>query len=241
MAVPSSTSKQVGFSKSCINNINALSGVGILSAPYALSSGGWLSLILLLLIVASAYFTGLLICRCMDSNPSITTYPDIAATAFGRKGRITASIIIYSELYLVAVGFLIIEGDNLHKLFPNFALKLGNLTMDGRNSFAIVAGALIFPSILLTDLGVLSYISFGGVISSIIIVAAVLCVGTTKGVGFHEKGNLVNFKGLPTALSLYTFSYGGHAMFPAIYNSMKKKSQFPKVCLKCLLIMWFCF
>ncbi|XP_058205801.1 amino acid transporter AVT1I-like [Rhododendron vialii] len=119
----------------------------------------------------------------------------------------------------------------MHKLFPNFTLKLGNLKMDGRNSFTIVAGAMIFPSILLTDLGVLSYISFGGAISSVIIVAAVLCVGTTKGVGFHEKGNLVNFKGLPAALSLYTFSYGGHAMFPAIYNSMKKKSEFPKVLL----------
>ncbi|KAF7153299.1 hypothetical protein RHSIM_Rhsim01G0012900 [Rhododendron simsii] len=231
MAVPSSTSKQVSFFKTCMNGINALSGIGILSVPYALSSGGWLSLILLLLIAASACFTGLLIRRCMDSNPLITTYPDIAATAFGKKGRITASIFIILELYLVATGLLILEGDNLHKLSPDFALKLGNLTLDGRHSFVMVAGAMIFPSIWLSDLGVLSYISFGGVISSLIIVAAVFCVGTTKDVGFHGKGSLVNFKGLPTALSLYTFCYGAHAMFPTIYNSMRKKSQFPKVLL----------
>ncbi|KAJ6690001.1 hypothetical protein OIU85_006301 [Salix viminalis] len=35
------------FLKTCFNGLNALSGVGILSIPYALSQGGWLSLILL--------------------------------------------------------------------------------------------------------------------------------------------------------------------------------------------------
>ncbi|KAE9464155.1 hypothetical protein C3L33_03937, partial [Rhododendron williamsianum] len=202
MAVSPSTSKQVSFFKTSINGINAL------SVPYALSSGGWLSLILLLLIAASASFTGLIIHRCMDSNPLITAYPDIAATTFGKKGRIIASIVICLELYLVATGFLILEGDNLHKLSLNFALKLGNLALDGRHSFVIVAGAMIFPTTWLSDLGILSYISFGGVISSIIIIVAVFFVGTTKEVGFHGKGILVSFKGLPTALSLYTFCYG---------------------------------
>ncbi|XP_057460464.1 amino acid transporter AVT1I-like [Actinidia eriantha] len=227
----SSTNKQVSFLKTCINGINALSGIGILSVPYALSSGGWLSLILLLLIATSACFTGLLIRRCLDSNPLITSYPDIAGVAFGKKGRITASIFICLELYLVATGLLILEGDNLHKLSPNFALKLGGFTLDGRHSFVIIAGVMIFPSMWLSDLGVLSYISFGGVVSSLIIVVSIFCVGTSKGVGFHGKGSLVNFKGLPTALSLYTFCYGAHAMFPTIYNSMRKKSQFSTVLL----------
>ncbi|PSS04317.1 Vacuolar amino acid transporter like [Actinidia chinensis var. chinensis] len=232
----SSTNKQVSFLKTCINGINALSGIGILSVPYALSSGGWLSLILLLLIATSACFTGLLIRRCLDSNPLITSYPDIAGVAFGKKGRITASIFICLELYLVATGLLILEGDNLHKLSPNFALKLGGFTLDGRHSFVIIAGVMIFPSMWLSDLGVLSYISFGGVVSSLIIVVSIFCVGTSKGVGFHGKGSLVNFKGLPTALSLYTFCYGAHAMFPTIYNSMRKKSQFSTVLLLSFII-----
>ncbi|KAL7193688.1 hypothetical protein ACSBR2_025327 [Camellia fascicularis] len=229
MAITSSTSNEVSFLKTCINGINALSGIGILSVPYALSSGGWLSLILLLLIAALACFTALLIRRCMDSDPSITSYPDIAAIAFGRKGRITASIFICLELYLVATGLLILEGDNLHKLAPNFALKFGGLKLDGKHSFVIIAGVMIFPSMWLTDLGVLSYISFGGVMSSLIIIVCVFCVGMTKGVGFHGKGSLVNLKGIPTALSLYTFCYGAHAMFPTIYSSTRKKSQFSKV------------
>lgn len=207
------------------------SGIGILSIPYALSSGGWLSLILLLLIAAAACFTGLLIRRCMDSHPLIKSYPDIAGIAFGKKGRIIASLLTFLELYLVATGLLILEGDNLHKLSPHFALKLGGLKLDGRHSFVIISGLLIFPSMWLSDLSVLSYVSFGGVLSSLIIVVCVFCVGTTKSVGFHGKGSLVDFKGLPTALSLYTFCYGAHAMFPTIYSSMRKKSQFSMVCL----------
>ncbi|XP_057462757.1 amino acid transporter AVT1I-like isoform X2 [Actinidia eriantha] len=199
----SSTNKQVSFLKTCINGINALSGIGILSVPYALSSGEWLSLILLLLIATSACFTGLLICRCLDSNPLITSYPDIAGVAFGKKGRITASIFICLELYLVATGLLILEGDNLHKLSPNFALKLGGFTLDGRHSFVIIAGVMIFPSMWLSNLGVLSYISFGGVVSSLIIVVSIFCVGMSKGVGFHGKGSLVNFKGLPCDVRFY--------------------------------------
>ncbi|PWA92939.1 Amino acid transporter, transmembrane [Artemisia annua] len=150
-----------------------------------------------MVIALAAYFTGLLMRRCMDSNPSVTSYPDIAGVAFGRKGRITALVFICLELYLVATGLLILEGDNLHKLSPHFGFKIGNTKMDGRHSFVIVAGLIIMPTLWLNDLSVLSYLSFGG--------------------------------GLPMAVSLYTFCYGAHAMFPTIYLSMKKKSQFPIV------------
>lgn len=221
--------KQVSFLKTCINGINALSGMGILSIPYALSAGGWLSLILLILIAAAASFTGLLMCRCMDRNPNVTSYSDIASHAFGRKGKLVASFFTSLELYFVATGFLIMEEDNLHKLSPNFALKLGSLSIDGRHSFVILSGILILPTMWLSNLGVMSYVSACGVLSSLVVVVCVLCVGVTKGVGFHGKGSLINLQGLPTALSLYVFCYGAHAMFPSIYNSMRKKNQFSKV------------
>ncbi|KAK9274714.1 hypothetical protein L1049_021965 [Liquidambar formosana] len=236
MAITPYPKKEVSFLKTCINGINALSGIGILSIPYALSSGGWLSLILLLLIAASACFTGLLISRCMDSDPLILSYPDIAGHAFGKKGRLIASLFVCLELYLVATGLLILEGDNLHKLSPNFALKIGGLRVEGRHSFVIIAGVMIFPSIWLSDLGVLSYVSAGGVLSSLVIVACVFCVGAANGEGFHGKGRLIDLNGMPTAASLYTFCYGAHAMFPTIYSSMRKKSQFSQVLLVSFVI-----
>ncbi|XP_020534696.1 amino acid transporter AVT1I isoform X2 [Jatropha curcas] len=232
----SAKSEQVSFLKSCINGINALSGIGILSIPYALSSGGWLSLILLLLIAMAAYFTALLLRRCMDSYPDISSYSDMAGRAFGAKGRVIAALFISLELYLVAIGLLILEEDNLYKLSPNFALRLGNLIIEGRHSFLILSGLLIWPSMLLSDLDVMSYVSAGGVISSLVVVLCVLCVGLSGKQEFNGNRRLINFQGIPTALSLYSFCYGAHAVFPAIYTSMRKKKQFSGVLLTSFVI-----
>ncbi|KAJ6322441.1 hypothetical protein OIU77_012312 [Salix suchowensis] len=219
------------FLKTCFNGLNALSGVGILSIPYALSQGGWLSLILLFLVAVLCWYTGLLLKRCMDSDPLIRSYPDIGEKAFGYKGRVVVSIFMYLELYLVAVEFLILEGDNLYKLFPNAGFKLAGLYIGGKTAFVLLTALVILPTTWLKSLGMLAYVSAGGVSASIILVGCVLWVGAVDGVGFHEDGVLLNWGGLPTTLSLFTFCYCGHAVFPTLCNSMKDRSQFSKVLL----------
>ncbi|KAL0332076.1 UNVERIFIED_CONTAM: Amino acid transporter AVT1I [Sesamum calycinum] len=135
-------------------------GVGILSIPYALSSGGWMSLILFFLIAGSTFYTGLLIQRCMDMDPNIRSYPDIGERAFGAKGRTfwSYSFFCTPRLYLVA--------------------------------------------------------------------------GTLDGVGFHEKGTLLNWKGMPTAVSLscssafsYAKSYASMAILGYMMFGSKLQSQ----------------
>ncbi|AED92135.1 Transmembrane amino acid transporter family protein [Arabidopsis thaliana] len=107
------------FSKTCFHGINALSGVGILSVPYALASGGWLSLIILFTVAITTFYCAILIKRCMEMDPLLRSYPDIGYKAFGNTGRVIVSIFMNLELYLVATSFLILEGDNLNKLFSN--------------------------------------------------------------------------------------------------------------------------
>ncbi|KAL3629127.1 hypothetical protein CASFOL_026349 [Castilleja foliolosa] len=53
------------FFNTLLNGVNALSGIGILSIPYALSTGGLLSLVMLFFIAGCAFYTGLLIQRSM--------------------------------------------------------------------------------------------------------------------------------------------------------------------------------
>ncbi|XWS16932.1 hypothetical protein CRYUN_Cryun33cG0024300 [Craigia yunnanensis] len=162
-----------------------------------------------------------------EADPDIRSYIDIVGHAFGRKGRVIASLFICLELFVVATGFLILDGDTLQKLSPDFALKLGNC----RLSIVVLSSIAILPSLWLNDLSALSYVSAGGVLSSIVIVVCVFCVGVTKEIGVHGKGRFINFKGMPTAVNLYIFCYGAHGMFPLIYGSMRKKSQFSKVLL----------
>ncbi|KAL0450546.1 UNVERIFIED_CONTAM: Amino acid transporter AVT1I [Sesamum latifolium] len=183
-------SGSTSFFKTCFNGLNALSGVGILSIPYALSSGGWMSLILFFLIAGCTFYTGLLIQRCMDMDPNIRSYPDIGEQAFGAKGRAFVSLAMNVELYLVAT-------DNM---------------------------------------SILSYISASGVIASFVLIGSILWASTLDGIGFHEKGTLLNWKGMPTAVSLYAFCYCAHPVFPTLYTSMRNQKKFSKVLLVCFLV-----
>lgn len=188
----------------------------------------------------AAFYTGLLIKRCMEADPSIRTYPDIGERAFGKIGRTVISVFMCTELYLVVTGFLILEGDNLHNLFPDLELEIADgLKLGGRESFVLIIALVILPSVWLDDLSILSYISATGVLASVVIVVSILCVGTFDGIGFHSKGDLLNWSGIPTAVSLYGFCYCAHPVFPILYNSMKKKHQFSMVLLLCFLCSTF--
>ncbi|GAA0166254.1 hypothetical protein LIER_40153 [Lithospermum erythrorhizon] len=230
------------FFKTCFNGLNALSGVGILSVPYALSSGGWLSLILLFIIAILTFYTGLLMKRCMDMDPDIKSYPDIGEHAFGKTGRTIVSITMHLELYMVATGFLILEGDNLHKLLPDMSIEIINgFNIGGTRSFVIIVGLIILPTVWLDNMNILSYISATGVISSMVLLVSVFWAGTFDGIGFHNKGRLINWKGLPTAVSLYAFCFCAHPVFPTLYTSMRIQKQFSQVLQVCFLISTFSY
>ncbi|KAI3717001.1 hypothetical protein L1987_68293 [Smallanthus sonchifolius] len=223
------------FFNTCFNGLNALSGVGILSVPYALASGGWLSLLLLFTIAISTFYTGILIKRCMDTDDTIRSYPDIGDRAFGKMGRIIVSVTMNIELYLVATGFLILEGDNLSNLLPEVDFDLYGIHVGSKQSFVIIVAAIILPTTWLNNMSILSYVSASGVLASLIIIGSILWVGEFDGVRFQEKGRIINWKGVPSAISLYAFCYCAHPVFPTLYTSMRNQHQFSKVLLVCFV------
>ncbi|XP_010257515.1 PREDICTED: vacuolar amino acid transporter 1 [Nelumbo nucifera] len=224
------------FLRTCFNGVNALSGVGILSIPYALAEGGWLSLLLLFLMSIICFYTAILLRRCIDAHPHIKTYSDIGELAFGHKGRTMVALFIYLELYLVAIEFLILEGDNLEKLFPTTSFRVAGLNIGGKQGFIVLAALIILPTTWLRSLGMLAYVSAAGVFASIAVVFSVFWAGAVDGIGFHERGKFLNWAGMPTAISLYAFCYCGHAVFPTLCSSMKDRNQFSKVLLVCFVI-----
>lgn len=229
------SSGTTSFFKTTFNGLNSLSGVGILSVPYALASGGWLSLVLLFVIAIATLYTGFLIKRCMDFDTNIRSYPDIGEKAFGTKGRIFVSIFMHLELYLVATGFLILAGDNLHNLFPNFEINFYGITIGGKQSFVILVGLVIMPTVWINNMKTLSYVSATGVLASLIITASIFWAGTSDNIGFDQKGMLLNLGGIPTTFSLYAFCYCAHPVFPTLYTSMRNQKQFSMVLVTCFL------
>uniref|UniRef100_A0A803LJW7 Amino acid transporter transmembrane domain-containing protein n=1 Tax=Chenopodium quinoa TaxID=63459 RepID=A0A803LJW7_CHEQI len=145
-ATPDST-----FGQAVINGVNVLCGVGILSAPYAVKQGGWLSLSILLVFAILSFYTGLLLRHCLDSAPGLQTYPDIGQAAFGSTGRIVISA--------CCVEYIILESDNLSSIFPYAHLNLFGYELDSHLLFALAATLAVLPTCWLRDLSLLSYIS----------------------------------------------------------------------------------
>ncbi|KAH1191462.1 Amino acid transporter AVT1C [Glycine max] len=241
------------FGQAVLNGINVLCGVGILSTPYAAKVGGWLGLSILVIFAIISFYTGLLLRSCLDSEPELETYPDIGQAAFGTTGRIAISIVLYVELYVstdaftqqsaasipfvvspiaCCIEYIILEGDNLSSLFPSAHLNLGGIELNSHTLFAVITTLAVLPTVWLRDLSILSYISAGGVVASILVVLCLLWVGI-EDVGFHSKGTTLNLATLPVAVGLYGYCYSGHAVFPNIYTSMANPNQFPGVLLAC--------
>ncbi|KAL6653177.1 hypothetical protein ACP70R_012102 [Stipagrostis hirtigluma subsp. patula] len=222
--------RQCSYSQGVMNGVNVLCGVGILSTPYAVKEGGWFGLVILVVLGVLAWYTGILLRHCLDSKEDLETYPDIGHAAFGTAGRIATSIILYMELYACCIEYLILESDNLSKLFPNAHLTVGRLTLDSHVLFAIVTALVVMPTTWLRDLSCLSFISAGGVIASIVVVFCLFWVGFVDHVRIvKSEGSALNIHGIPIAIGLYGYCYSGHGVFPNIYSSLKKRNQFPAV------------
>ncbi|XP_071694136.1 amino acid transporter AVT1I-like [Rutidosis leptorrhynchoides] len=171
----------------------------------------------------------------MDADPTIRSYPDIGDRAFGKIGRIIVSVTMNVELYLVATGFLILEGDNLANLLPEIDFDIYGIHLSGKKGFIIIVAAIILPTIWLNNMSILSYVSASGVLASLVILGSILWVGEFDGVGFQERGKIVNWNGFPSAISLYAFCYCAHPVFPTLYTSMRNQHQFSKVLLLCFV------
>ncbi|KAL6334792.1 hypothetical protein AAG906_021759 [Vitis piasezkii] len=210
-------------------------GTGFIRSCYianqCLPRSGWLALILLAITAYMSFCTAILLKRCMQADPYIRSYQDIAELAFGKEFRLIVHVLMNMELYLVAVGLLIIEGDTLHKLFPNFVVNLGGLRLGGELFSVVVTALVILPSALLTDLGVLSYVFAMGAAAIIIIIVSILFTGVSGGVGFDGKSQLLIMGGFPTSIALFIACFGGHPVVPTVYISMKNKHQFTMVML----------
>nr|KYP34644.1 Vacuolar amino acid transporter 1 [Cajanus cajan] len=227
--------QQCSVAKSIINGINILCGIGLLTIPYAIKKGGWLSLIILIMFAIMCCYTGMLLVRCLENYPELKTYPDIGQAAFGIAGRLGIAIMLYVELFASCVEYIILVSDNLSSLFPNTHMTFGGTDFNDEQIFAITAAILVLPTVWLRNLSLLSYISVGGIFATILVALCLFWVGTIdQVVGFKPGEKVLDMENISVSIGLYSFCFAGHAVFPNIYSSMKEPSKFP-------IVLYICF
>ncbi|KAL2336589.1 hypothetical protein Fmac_011035 [Flemingia macrophylla] len=227
--------QQCSVKKSIINGINILCGIGLLTIPYAIKKGGWLSLIILIIFAMMCCYTGMLLIRCLQNYPELKTYPDIGQAAFGIVGRLGIAIMLYVELFASCVEYIILVSDNLSSLFPKTHITFGGADFDKEQVFAITAAVLVLPTVWLRNLSLLSYVSVGGIFATILVALCLFWVGMIDQVAeFKPGGKILDLKNISVSVGLYSFCFAGHAIFPNIYSSMKEPSKFP-------LVLYVCF
>ncbi|TQS39113.1 hypothetical protein Golomagni_00365 [Golovinomyces magnicellulatus] len=200
------------------NSANVLIGIGILSLPLGFKYAGWI--LGTLLLTSAAYitsFTARLLAKCMDLDPSLITFADIAFIAYGENARRASSVLFTLELISSCVGSIVLFADTLDVLIPGIGV-LG---------WKIFCGIILIP-LNFFPLRILSFSSFIGIICCCCIVIITIVNGLIKP---NAPGSLrepattnlfpENWLTLPLSFGLFMSPWGGHAIFPNIYRDMR--------------------
>lgn len=143
--------------QSVFNSINAIIGVGILSLPLAFKMTGWIiGLVLMTLTATVTGYTGKLLAKCMDADPSLITYSDLAYISFGTRARVVVSALFSLELIAACVALAILFADSLDLLLPGMASV---------NSWKCICAVLVLLLNVL-PMRFLSYTSIIGIFST---------------------------------------------------------------------------
>jgi hypothetical protein len=135
---------------------SVLIGVGLLSLPMGFKYAGWLcGMVALFLCAAVTAWTAKLLAKCMDLDPSLITFSDLAYISFGRNARIATSVLFTLELLAACVALIVLFAESLDLLFPGF------LTVTGWKVFC----SIILMPLNFLPLRLLSFTSVIGIFS----------------------------------------------------------------------------
>ncbi len=137
------------------NSVNVLIGVGLLSLPLGLKYSGWLiGLLFLFLAAITTRYTAGVLAKCLDVDPQLIGFADVAYQAFGRRARVVTGLLFTIELLAACVALVVLFADSLDELIEGWGVV----------AWKIFCGVILAP-LSYVPLGYLSFTSVLGIIS----------------------------------------------------------------------------
>ncbi|KAI9292582.1 hypothetical protein K502DRAFT_325723 [Neoconidiobolus thromboides FSU 785] len=216
------------------NIVCVVAGTGTLGLPYAIHTGGWVTLVLFFIAAILAMYTGKLLIECLYYKPGerLEEFPDIGEAAFGKFGRYFVKVFHYSILLSCACLYILLTGLNIHKVSTNLN---NNTEILSQQIWTLLAGIIIIiPTTLLKTLKEVAWLAAFGAFATFAVVIAVVVVGGLEmsSVGYVQPSTkVVEWSGLPLAMATIAFSYSGNVVYPHVEVGMKSPKRWNFVLL----------
>ncbi|GAA5795659.1 transmembrane amino acid transporter protein-domain-containing protein [Helicostylum pulchrum] len=220
--------EHAGSSKMAYFNIVCVvAGTGALGLPAALKQGGWIGLFILFLSWAMSVYTGIILIRCLYANGKarLSTYKEVATSAFGRVGGWITFIFNVFILLGAPILYMILSGTNLNKLCKGTVAEIGDVAWT-----IIICAAVSIPFVLVKTMKEVAWMSaFGALATVVVILVVVVVAGMDRAnqVDIHHDPVIWNM--FPIALSTISFSFGGNIIYSHVEASMKKPKDWNMV------------
>ena len=209
------------------NIFNANQGVVILSMPFVVLSGTYLSLIFTALIATVSNYTSKKLIRCLyEPDPETgvevrvrESYEEIGEAFGGSFGKWMVYLAMIVEQLSYCTLLLILCGSILHSSFPNAPLN--------KMHWSMMAFVLVVPNAFMMNLGQVAFVSLLTVVIGqiVYVTVAVYSFYRSNNWSIHEtpEWDIGNFF---ICMGIVVVSYSSQPYMPAIEGSMKKQKHY---------------
>ena len=227
----------VSSTKTVLNLVISVVGVGILALPSRIGQNGWaVSTGLFGFSCFLAHYTCLLLYKCIRANDSksLLTYPALGELAFGKWGYIFVAITNYFNLLAICACLLILLGDALH-----------GLTGLAQRTCTLISLSAVIPLTWLSSMSKVSMISAIGVGAAFVTLLAVVAASITR---ICDMGGIAdvsvtpnNYMSMGVGFANFMNSYTVAPVVPTLIASMRNPDDFPRVSAVAFFIVSFIF
>ncbi|XP_075474200.1 amino acid transporter AVT3B-like [Primulina tabacum] len=224
--------------KTFANVFISIVGAGVLGLPYTFMRTGWLTSLLMILVVAALTYHGMMLLirtrhKLGDSSYAIASFGDLGFAVSGSIGRCAVDFMIVLSQAGFCVGYLIFISDTLVNLFNSSSSLLVGPKIWGVSTKSLYIWTCFPFQLGLNSIASLTLLAPLSIFADIVDLAAMGIVIVEDFLIFMKQMPVVEaFGTLSTffyGLGVAVYSFEGIGMALPLESEMKDKSKFGKI------------